>query len=429
MENQALQVMEPAGALQQQELTVEDIVAKIQKVKDIQKAVLKKDIHFGTIPGTPKPSLYKPGAEILNMTFRLTPRYEGEREPIDLGNGHREYVIRCELFHIHTGTFYGSGVGSCSTLESKYRYRPGPVEPTGRPVPGSYWDMRKTDPAKALELLGGKGFVTKKVDGRWEICRAGEVIENPNLADQYNTVLKMAAKRAYIDATLKANCASEVFTQDLEDMRDNDDARQGKGNDEDGAPPTDAPPTPPAAAGPGPACPKCGAPTRRVPAGTGKNGKPYDPFWSCTTFPKCDGVVRNGKTQTAPAQTSAPPQQTSAPDPGEGAPFPDGDPWAGQEPPPPTDETQPATTAAAPPYDANGNSKISEGQRRRMYGIWKKAKFADDQAKAILQACGYAASGDVLRKHYDKICESFEIGTPEQTAVIADFLGKWCKEN
>jgi len=205
----------------QMELTVEEIVTKVAKVRQVAQSVMKDGVHFGTIPGTPKPTLYKAGGEILCLTFRLAPKYE--KEIIDLGNGHREYSVRCDLFHIQSGAFFGSGVGSCSTMESKYRYRPGPVESTGHPVPKEYWDYRKSDPKKAQELIGGKGFSAKKIDGSWLICRAGEVIENPNIADCYNTALKIGAKRAYLDAVLKATAASEVYTQDLKDEDDEDD--------------------------------------------------------------------------------------------------------------------------------------------------------------------------------------------------------------
>ncbi len=42
--------------------------------------------------------------------------------------------------------------------------------------------------------------------------------ENPDIADTYNTVLKMAKKRAFVDASLTATAASDIFTQDVEDM-------------------------------------------------------------------------------------------------------------------------------------------------------------------------------------------------------------------
>ena len=43
-------------------------------------------------------------------------------------------------------------------------------------------------------------------------------IEHDNPADYYNTVLKMAKKRAHVDAVLTATAASDIFTQDIEDM-------------------------------------------------------------------------------------------------------------------------------------------------------------------------------------------------------------------
>jgi hypothetical protein len=43
-------------------------------------------------------------------------------------------------------------------------------------------------------------------------------VEHDNPADYYNTCLKMAKKRAHVDAILTVTAASDIFTQDLEDM-------------------------------------------------------------------------------------------------------------------------------------------------------------------------------------------------------------------
>ena len=43
-------------------------------------------------------------------------------------------------------------------------------------------------------------------------------VPNPDTADQVNTILKMAEKRALIAATLIAVNASDYFTQDIEDL-------------------------------------------------------------------------------------------------------------------------------------------------------------------------------------------------------------------
>jgi len=195
-------------------MTSAGVLKQVQIIQDVLHGVMKQDEHFGTIPGTNKPSLYKAGAEKLSLTFRLRPEYEIRRT--DLGGGHREYEVVCTLYHIPTGQSIGQGVGSSTTMEGKYRFRPGPVEFTGKPVPKAYWDDPKRDPSH----LGGKGFSAKKNpdSGQWEIAIKGEMVEHDNPADYYNTVLKMGKKRAHVDAILTATAASDIFTQDVEDM-------------------------------------------------------------------------------------------------------------------------------------------------------------------------------------------------------------------
>jgi hypothetical protein len=204
---------EPAAVVNFEDyaMTAKGVLNQVRIIHEVLEGVMKIDEHYGTIPGTNKPSLYKAGAEKLSLTFRLRPEYEIRRS--DMGFGHREYEVVCTLFHIPTGQSVGQGVGSAATMEGKYRYRTGPVEFTGKPVPKEYWTDRD------IKLIGGKGFVTKKNDaGQWEIAIRGEQVEHDNPADYYNTVLKMAKKRAHVDAILTATAASDIFTQDVEDM-------------------------------------------------------------------------------------------------------------------------------------------------------------------------------------------------------------------
>lgn len=197
-------------------MNVESVTRQVGIIQNVMKSVMKQDEHYGTIPGTNKPSLLKPGAEKLNLVFRLRPEYQITKT--ELYNGHREYEVVCTLYHIPTGQSVGQGVGSATTMEGKYRFRGGEKKDTGNPVPKDYWNLKKTDPAKAKELIGGDGFGTAKFDGEWRICELGEKIEHDNPADYYNTVLKMAKKRAHVDAILTATAASDIFTQDTEDM-------------------------------------------------------------------------------------------------------------------------------------------------------------------------------------------------------------------
>ncbi len=202
-------------------LSVQQVLGQVALIQQIMAAAMKDGEHYGKIPGCgDKPTLLKPGAEKLCLTFRLAPTYDVDERTVD--RGHREYRVQCALTSIIGGTFIGQGVGICSTMEAKYRFRPGAAEPTDKPVPRAYWDVRQEDPAKAQELIGGKGFTVKKVDGKgWMIAKGGEKVEHDNPADHYNTVLKMAKKRALVDAVLTATAASDIFTQDLEDITAN----------------------------------------------------------------------------------------------------------------------------------------------------------------------------------------------------------------
>lgn len=196
-----------------------EVMQQVTMIQELMAAGMKVDEHYGVIPGTnSKPTLFKAGAEKLCLMFRLAPRFEIIDK--DLGNGHREIQVKCTLTHINTGKFWGEGVGSCSTMESKYRYRSGVGESTKVQVPKGFWDLRRAGKTEeAMAAIGGKGYTFKKgEDGLWWIHEKADKQENPDIADTYNTVLKIAKKRAVVDATITATAASDIFTQDLEEI-------------------------------------------------------------------------------------------------------------------------------------------------------------------------------------------------------------------
>lgn len=231
MEQNNLAILQPQSApvatLDSMAVTYDKILARKHMVADIMSHIMKPDVHYGKIPGCgDKPTLLKPGAEALASTFQISPEYTITKT--ELGNGHREYEIVCKLYALN-GAFVGSGVGSATTMEGKYRFRVGGGEATEIQVPKSYWDKRKTDPKAASKILRdlanqngieGESFGTQKVDGVWHITTksADAKVEHDNPADYYNTVLKMAKKRAFVDAILTTTGASDIFTQDIEDM-------------------------------------------------------------------------------------------------------------------------------------------------------------------------------------------------------------------
>jgi hypothetical protein len=186
-------------------MSIESITAQVGLIQKVMKVVMQKDQHYGAIPGCgDKPTLLKAGAEKLAMTFRLAPEYEVN--VVDWQNGHREYQVKCRLRHIPSGNIVGEGHGTCSTMEGKFRFR---AENTGRPVPKEYWETRNPD------LLGGSTFRARKVDKTWFIFQE---VEHPNPADYYNTCEKMGLKRAFVCGILSSTAASDIFTQDIEDM-------------------------------------------------------------------------------------------------------------------------------------------------------------------------------------------------------------------
>ncbi len=186
-------------------VSVDQIKAQVQAVQGLMKGVMVIDQHYGTIPGCgDKPTLLKAGAEKLALAFKLD--LQTETEVVDMGNMHREYRCNTTVYNKVTGDRLGNGAGCTTTLESKWRYR---VENTGAMVPSGYWDNRDAD------LIGGSQFSTKKVDGKWFIFHK---VEHDNPADYYNTCLKMAEKRSKVCAVLNVTAASDIFTQDIEEM-------------------------------------------------------------------------------------------------------------------------------------------------------------------------------------------------------------------
>jgi hypothetical protein len=196
--------------------SVSEIVVRAKLIDETYRRIMKRDVHYGVIPGTgnDKPTLLKAGAEKLASVFNL-----GAPNPvidkIVLPEGHREYQVTLNIKHYPSGRLVGSGVGVCSTMESKYRYRnTADYEVTGEVIPRDYKE-RKSEYRK-------KGYVAKKVEGEWQWVKDGdsERSEHPDISDLYNTCLKMAKKRALIDGILTVTGASDIFTQDVEDFAD-----------------------------------------------------------------------------------------------------------------------------------------------------------------------------------------------------------------
>lgn len=174
-------------------LTAADIRAQVNLVKDVMIEVMKEGTHYGTIPGTKTPSLYKPGAEKLMATFRLAA--DPEVEQLGVG-GEIHYRVKVNI-RSSSGVFLGAGIGECSSQEDKYA-----------------WRAAVCDEEFDLTPENRRRVKFSKYQGRVE--QKKQVRTSP--ADVGNTILKMAKKRGLIDAVLTITAASDIFTQDIEDL-------------------------------------------------------------------------------------------------------------------------------------------------------------------------------------------------------------------
>lgn len=230
-----LQVQEP-GALSS--LSPKAVLERLKTIQTIMHEAMKEGTDYGTVPGCgDKPTLLQPGAQTLAVTFQLGFETKVAKEYID--RGHMIATAGCRVFHQPTGQTLGYAEGVCSTMEGKYRFRNQSKEtPLGKNVPREYWDAKKTNANHAQELLiraagvpAGTAIRAKKNDqtGNWEIVRVdkGDRVEHDNPADYYNTVVKIAAKRAEVKGAITVTGASSMFTQDLEDL---DESIRGFGN-------------------------------------------------------------------------------------------------------------------------------------------------------------------------------------------------------
>ena len=144
-------------------VSIQQVQATMQKITQFQKVVqstLHQNHDYGIVPGTDKPTLLKPGAEKILMMMGLRSEFEIVDSTRDFEKGFFQYQVRCKLYR--GGMLITEGLGSCNTKERKY------------------------------------------------------IKQDPYTLD--NTVLKMAKKRALVDATLLVASLSDIFTQDLEDM-------------------------------------------------------------------------------------------------------------------------------------------------------------------------------------------------------------------
>ena len=144
---------------------VQDKLNKINAFHAIVKATLVPDVDYGVIPGTTEPMLFKSGAENILMLFGLITSIEIlTANPLHLtrDTDFIAYTIKCRL--IKDGEIVSEGIGMCSSGEKKY------------------------SKADAIDIA--------------------------------NTIMKMASKRALVDAVLRVASLSAVFAEEAQELTD-----------------------------------------------------------------------------------------------------------------------------------------------------------------------------------------------------------------
>jgi len=203
-----------------------DAMQAYQAMKEFVSKILKEGTDFGVIPGTEKKdgkdkkTLFKPGAEKLARFFGLSARFDitKEIEQWDDGNTFFYYRHKCTLSRISDGVVIAEGEGSCNSHEKRYRWRtaervcPSCGQATiikGKEEYGGGWLCWKKNGGCGAKFATGNQDIESQESGK---------VENPDIADVANTVLKQSKKRSFIDGVLLASNASEYFTQDIEDL-------------------------------------------------------------------------------------------------------------------------------------------------------------------------------------------------------------------
>lgn len=179
---------------------ISEMIRQASAIQEMLGAVMKKGTHYDIIPGTKNNTLLKAGAEKIMSLFRLG--IEPQIEDLSTKDSIR-YRVTLKGFYIPTGNVVGFGLGECSSDEEKYKWRAA--------VCDEEFEAASPDRKRVKWSQG------------WGEQRGQRVTKSVNQvrtehADLANTVLKMAKKRAMTDLCLTATAASDIFTQDLEDL-------------------------------------------------------------------------------------------------------------------------------------------------------------------------------------------------------------------
>ncbi len=194
--------------------------ARLGALQEFVREAMIEGEDYGTFPGVAKKVLLQPGAEKLMEIYGfagtpiVTTRVEDwSRQPVPFFH----YEVRFEIADRRTGSVIGTGLGSCNSMEGRYRWRDAQRAcPScgaaaiikGKAEYGGGWVCFARKGGCGAKFTDDDSAITSQSVGR---------AENDDVASLVNTILKMAVKRAKVAAVLAVTRSSAIFTQDLED--------------------------------------------------------------------------------------------------------------------------------------------------------------------------------------------------------------------
>lgn len=214
-----------------QELTPQifkDRIEREQQMRNILKEYVQQNMkeghHFSNALGTTtlaKPMLLQEGTRNICSLFKL---FFGEPKTTEthMDGGHFRVRAHVDLFNAE-GVRIASGDGICSTREKKYAYLTGQrlcpecgqptVRKDNKSASGGWYCWQKAGVSNgcSAKFAASDERVTSQQTGR---------VENPDIADLENTVLKMAIKRAKTAAVCDVPMVSEIFAPEGDEPDD-----------------------------------------------------------------------------------------------------------------------------------------------------------------------------------------------------------------
>ena len=173
MEERNLSLLDQVDVVPRAQISLAEMEQAIKEMQNFVNKLFVEGEHYGTIIKGQKPTLLKPGAELLLNLYGYGLKMEKVKEVEDWDKPFFYYEYKAIVYSKKNGWVEAEGFGSANSREKKFAF-----DKYGNPQPPTY------------------------------------------IYSMVNSIQKIAQKRALVAPTLIACRASALFTQDLEDMGD-----------------------------------------------------------------------------------------------------------------------------------------------------------------------------------------------------------------